>query len=190
MNCQNCNIILADNIPKTPVKDIRHILTKVGIQVNWTDNGFICGNCHNQVFEKNAVGVYNYFKLNLSNDQFTQTVLNSGLRWVTIAQNELQKNPTNQSTITTNEKELERITLERHDEFKAHWNKDKTVQFKNDKIAILRRHVGGQVQFIVAFDQVTREGFKLMAIDEGKSIDGGAGITGGISSFYYFQKVG
>ena len=47
---------------------------------------------------------------------------------------------------------------------------------------------GQQVQFIVAFDQVTREGFRLMAIDEGKEASAG-GFSGGTSSYYYFQKM-
>ena len=63
------------------------------------------------------------------------------------------------------------------------------IQFKNDKIAILKRAQGAQVQFIVAYDQLTREGFRLMSIDEGATVDGGAGFSGGISSYYYFQKM-
>ena len=80
------------------------------------------------------------------------------------------------------------ITDVRHDEFKRNWQKGRVVQFKNDKIAILMRAHASQVQFIVAFDQVTREGFRLMAIDEGKEASAG-GFTGGVSSYYYFQKM-
>jgi hypothetical protein len=83
---------------------------------------------------------------------------------------------------------LTNITEQRHNEFKAMWQKGRVVQFKNDKIAILMRAHNSQVQFIVAFDQVTREGFRLMAIDEGKEASAG-GFTGGVSSYYYFQKM-
>ncbi len=88
----------------------------------------------------------------------------------------------------TSVKQLTNITDQRHNEFKAMWQKGRVVQFKNDKIAILMRAHASQVQFIVAFDQVTREGFRLMAIDEGKEASAG-GFTGGVSSYYYFQKM-
>ena len=88
----------------------------------------------------------------------------------------------------TSVKQLTNITDVRHDEFKRNWQKGRVVQFKNDKIAILMRAHASQVQFIVAFDQVTREGFRLMAIDEGKEASAG-GFTGGVSSYYYFQKM-
>ena len=42
-------------------------------------------------------------------------------------------------------------------EYKAQWHKDGIIQFKNERIAILQRMWGAQVQFIVAFDEVTRE---------------------------------
>ena len=88
----------------------------------------------------------------------------------------------------TSVNQLTNITDVRHDEFKRNWQKGRVVQFKNDKIAILMRAHASQVQFIVAFDQVTREGFRLMAIDEGKEASAG-GFTGGVSSYYYFQKM-
>ncbi len=84
--------------------------------------------------------------------------------------------------------ELTKIVDLRHNEFKRVWQKGRVVQFKNDKIAILMRAHASQVQFIVAYDQVTREGFRLMAIDEGKEGSIG-GITGGVTSYYYFQKI-
>jgi len=49
---------------------------------------------------------------------------------------------------------------------------------------------GSQVQFIVAFDDLTKEGYRLMAIDEGK--EGGqasGGFTGGVNAYFYFQKM-
>ena len=83
---------------------------------------------------------------------------------------------------------LTNITDQRHNQFKAMWQKGRVVQFKNDKIAILMRAHASQVQFIVAFDQVTREGFRLMAIDEGKEASAG-GFTGGVNAYFYFQKM-
>ena len=88
----------------------------------------------------------------------------------------------------TNAVELTALTNTRHDSFKRDWQKGRVVQFKNDKIAILMRAHNSQVEFIVAYDQVTREGFRLMSIDEGKETSAG-GFTGGISSYYYFQKM-
>jgi hypothetical protein len=73
-------------------------------------------------------------------------------------------------------------------EYKQNWNKDGIIQFKNERIAILKRVVGAQVQFIVAYDDLTKEGYRLMAIDEGMQAQG-TGITGGVNSFYYFQKM-
>lgn len=78
----------------------------------------------------------------------------------------------------------------KHDQFKAQWDKNGIIQFKNQHIAILQRAFGAQVQFIIAYDQLTREGYRLMAIDEGKT--GGqasGGLTGGVNSYYYFQKI-
>ena len=36
---------------------------------------------------------------------------------------------------------------------------------------------------------ITKEGYRLMAIDEGKTIQGGAGFSGGLNAYYYFQKM-
>ncbi len=78
----------------------------------------------------------------------------------------------------------------KHDQFKAQWDKNGVIQFKNQHIAILQRAFGAQVQFIIAYDQLTKEGYQLMAIDEGKSgSDATGGFTGGVNSYYYFQKM-
>ena len=76
----------------------------------------------------------------------------------------------------------------RSKDYKDNWNKNGIVQFKNERIAILQRVWGAQVQFIVAFDDLTKEGYRLMAIDEGKT-GGGDGYSGGVNSYYYFQKM-
>lgn len=68
------------------------------------------------------------------------------------------------------------------------WGKNGVIQFKNERIAILQRRVGAQVQFIVAYDDLTKEGYRLMAIDEGKETTAG-GFTGGSNAYFYFQKI-
>ena len=168
-----------------------------------------CMKCWEKLFCRHAVKVWKYNESVLLPEEF-EKLLRSGVSWIPIAKAELgiteekpievssplvsQSTTLNSSTSQTSERitnanELDRLTQLRHDEFKRQWRKGLTVEFKNDKIAILKRQHGSQVQFLVAFDQVTREGFRLIAIDEGKSVDGGAGFSGGISSYYYFQKM-
>lgn len=79
---------------------------------------------------------------------------------------------------------------EQSPEYKKNWNKYGVIQFKNERIAILQRSWGSQVEFIVAYDDLTKEGYRLMAIDEGK--EGGqasGGFTGGVNAYFYFQKM-
>ncbi len=71
----------------------------------------------------------------------------------------------------------------RIDDYKKDWNKRGIIQFKNERMAILQRVWGSQVEFIAAFDDLTKEGYRLMAHDDNM----GAG-TGGINSYFYFQK--
>ena len=73
-------------------------------------------------------------------------------------------------------------------EFKTRWNKGGVIQYKDDYVAILHRAWGAQVEFIVAYSDLTKEGYRLMAQDEGKSGSSG-GLTGGVDSYYYFQKI-
>ena len=63
------------------------------------------------------------------------------------------------------------------------------IQYKTQYMAILQRKWGMQVEFIIAFDDLTREGYRLMAVDEGKSGgDSSGGFTGGVNSYFYFQN--
>ena len=73
-------------------------------------------------------------------------------------------------------------------EYKKLWNKNGVIQFKNEHIAILKRVWAHQVEFIIAFDDLTKEGYRLMVMDEGKPA-GKGGEGAGISSFFYFQKM-
>lgn len=52
----------------------------------------------------------------------------------------------------------------------------------------MKRAVGAQVEFIVAYDDLTKEGYRLMAIDEGVQGSSG-GLAGGINAYFYFQKI-
>lgn len=94
------------------------------------------------------------------------------------------------STIPMTVEQLKQFISLKHDQYKAQWDKNGIIQFKNERIAILQRMWGQQVQFIVACDQLTKEGYRLMVIDEGKS--GGqssGGFTGGVNAYFYFQKM-
>ena len=90
----------------------------------------------------------------------------------------------------TSAEQLREMTKSLHDQTKANWDKNGVVQYKDEGLVILQRMWGQQVQFIVACSQVTKEGYRLMAIDEGKS--GGqssGGFTGGVNAYFYFQKM-
>jgi hypothetical protein len=45
--------------------------------------------------------------------------------------------------------------------------------------------LGSQVEFIIAFEDLTKEGYELKAIETAKE---SSSISDGIDSFYYFQK--
>ena len=161
------------------------------------NDDLFCAKCGNKVFCRHAVAVYNYNKSKLLPEEFEQ-LLKSGEDWIPIAQAELEVDPqmpTDESDNQDNDRittlnELTRLTNLHHDKFKREWNKNGVVQFKNERIAILQRAFGTQVQFLVAYDRLTKEGYRLMAIDEGKT--GGqasGGFTGGVNSYYYFQKM-
>ena len=83
------------------------------------------------------------------------------------------------SNITTSDK-LKEIIATEHDRIKATWDKKNVVRFKNERIAVLENKHGREVQFIVAFDQVTKEGYSLMGVSTPED----AGVT-----HLYFQKM-
>ncbi len=84
--------------------------------------------------------------------------------------------------------QLRELTKLLHDEYKEQWDKNGVVQLKTDRMAILQRIWGQQVQFCVACDQLTKEGYRLMAIDEGQTA-GTVTYTAGINAYFYFQKM-
>lgn len=203
-----------------PENKLKDSLLQMGIsdsKVNeMGDKDVLCEKCGNKVFCRNAVKVYNFYESTLLPDEFEQ-ILSSGEDWIPIAKAELEatkdslpkeKTPTvsgspvghtsmsvsslpnKASTRITTAADLTRLTQSRHDKTKAQWNKNGVVQYKDENIAILQRMWGSQVQFIVACSQVTSEGYRLMAIDEGK--EGGqssGGFTGGVNAYFYFQKM-
>lgn len=103
------------------------------------------------------------------------------------SQNTSNMPPKNSGPVTS-AAQLRAITQTLHDQTKSQWDKNGVVQYKDNKIAILKRVVGQQVQFIVACSKVTEEGYRLMSVDEGMTAQG-SGFTGGASAYFYFQKM-
>ena len=90
------------------------------------------------------------------------------------------------SDITTSD-ELEEIIDSEHDLYKSEWDKKNVVQFKNERIAILENKFEKQVKFIVAFDQVLKEGYVLIGIGHKQGHQSSFG-GGAITEIFYFQK--
>jgi hypothetical protein len=83
-----------------------------------------------------------------------------------------------------------RDLVQRVAEYKPAWDKNGVIQYKTEYIAILQRMWGSQVEFIIAFDDLTKEGYRLIAIDEGKTGGDSSDVfTGGVNSYFYFQKM-
>ena len=73
-------------------------------------------------------------------------------------------------------------------EYKPNWNQGGVIEYKDEYCAILYRGRGAQVEFMIAFSDITKEGYRLMVQDEGKTASAG-GFSGGVDSYYYFQKL-
>ncbi len=84
------------------------------------------------------------------------------------------------------EEDLELKKIE--NEFKGKWNKNGVIEYKDEYCAILQRLPGARVQFLKAYSDLTREGYRLMAQDEGGSINAGI-ISAGVNAYFYFQKI-
>ncbi len=104
--------------------------------------------------------------------------------------NQLLKNEAykEQHKVSIEQKQIIDDIRARVPQYKANWNKAGFLQYKDEYVAILRRVWGAQVEFIIAYSDLTKEGYRLMAQDEGKSGSTG-GLTGGVDSYYYFQKM-
>jgi hypothetical protein len=59
----------------------------------------------------------------------------------------------------------------------------RVILYKTEHIAVLQKTTQ-EMQFITAFDDITKEGYRLMAIEEGKSNNGVINNT-----YFYFQKI-
>ena len=100
-------------------------------------------------------------------------------------------NDTQQSNKVMTAAQLKALIDTEQNLYKFQWDKKNVVQFKNERIAILKNEHNKQVQFIAAFDQVLKEGYVLIgnAPDQG----GQSGLSksiGGSSAaeIFYFQK--
>jgi len=94
------------------------------------------------------------------------------------------------SDITTAD-QLKEIIATEHDRFKATWDKKGTIVYKNERIVVLKAENGKVGQFLVAFDQVTKEGYRLMGSGIGlDTISQWTGLAGTSNTTYlYFQRM-
>jgi len=126
-----------------------------------------------------------------STTKVPKTTSSSGIAKVTTSSESAKTyTPSMNLSNYTSADQLRMMTKTLHDQTKAQWEKNGVVQYKDPGLVILQRMWGQQVQFIVACSQVTKEGYRLVAIDEGKS--GGqasGGFTGGVNAYFYFQKM-
>jgi hypothetical protein len=212
--CVECEVVIKTwtDPMHFPEEKIKPLFQALGISDSvvekMQEKDLLCKKCGNKAFCRHAVVIYNHNKTQLLPEEF-ENLLKSGEDWIPIAQAELASSPqtqisettpvttgmtapsiptTNKAGKITTAAELTRLTDSRHDQTKAQWNKSGIVQYKDEGIAILQRKWGSQVQFIVACSQVTTEGYRLMAIDEGKEGSSG-GFSGGVNAYFYFQRM-
>ena len=85
--------------------------------------------------------------------------------------------------ITTSE-QIRKLMDSEHDRYKSEWQKHDVVQFKNENIAILEFKNDKKVQFIVALDQLTKEGYTFAG--------GGANVQtfkNNLSTHLFYQRI-
>ena len=94
------------------------------------------------------------------------------------------------SDITTAD-QLKEIIATEYDRFKATWDEKGTIVYKNERIAILKASTEKFERFHVAFDQVTKEGYRLMGSGKGlDSVSQWTGLAGTANATYlYFQRM-
>ena len=94
------------------------------------------------------------------------------------------------SDITTAD-QLDDIIATEHDRFKDACDKKGTIVYKNERIAILKASTEKFERFLVAFDQVTKEGYRLMGSGIGlDSVSQWTGLAGTSNTTYlYFQRM-
>jgi len=74
----------------------------------------------------------------------------------------------------------------RYDKIKTQFHKHETVMYKDEYCAIVKKIE--DLTFIKAFSDLTREGYRLMAQDEGGQFHLGIASVGA-GSYYFFQKI-
>ena len=100
-------------------------------------------------------------------------------------------NDTQQSNKVMTAAQLKALIDTEQNLYKFQWDKKNVVQFKNERIAILKNEQNKQVQFIVAFDQVLKEGYVLIGTADSQDSSGLASKSFGGSAasvMFYFQK--
>ena len=75
-------------------------------------------------------------------------------------------------------------------EIKKNFRERGPIKYQDEYCAIVSRLGGknGELVFAHAFSKLTKEGYRLMAQDEGSSLNLGIG-SAGLNSFYFFQKI-
>ena len=162
---------------------------------NMTEDDKMCGTCYARLDSVHNPGLKTEMEKKLKDSKDNSILPTDNPNSSTIETTPVNTGTTipsiptnNKIEKTTTSAELTRLTESRHNQTKAQWNKNGIIQFKDEAIAILERRWGSQVQFIVACSQVTKEGYRLMAIDEGKEGSSG-GFSGGVNAYFYFQKM-
>ena len=101
-------------------------------------------------------------------------------------------NDTQQSNKVMTAAQLKALIDTEHNLYKFQWDKKNVVQFKNERIAILKNEHNKQVQFIAAFDQVLKEGYVLIGISPDQAGQSGFSKSmggGSAAEIFYFQKM-
>jgi len=216
-NCFDCGNKIGFAVVKTSGKDLKKggILMEFNDEIvdKMDEKDVLCGECSSNHAFRNALVIYNWHKKNDSakdfesfrNHKYLQNLVNEAERLIAEQHNEPKQQdvPVESTeiiskfginkTVKTNSSfmsvaDLNHLLVTKHDQIKSQWDKNGIVQFKDEGLAILQRKWGSQVQFIIACSQVTKEGYRLMAIDEGKEGSSG-GFSGGVNAYFYFQKM-
>ena len=101
-------------------------------------------------------------------------------------------NDTQQSNKVMTAAQLKALIDTEQNLYKFQWDKKNVVQFKNERIAILKNEHNKQVQFIAAFDQVLKEGYVLIGISPDQAGQSGFSKSmggGSAAEIFYFQKM-
>ena len=77
-------------------------------------------------------------------------------------------------------------------QYKSLWSGNDVIQYKDDYCAILQRSPDERIEFIIAFSDLTKEGYRVVAQSKGGT-DTTLSLTKNLAkkdiTFFYFQKV-